>query len=555
MLLAPFVGAVAYCKRKKGDILEISQNKVKDPRYFGKAFAKYLEENHKKREAGMIQLSRKEEYLNCDKEVKYKSVMNKLMICMTNDFVFPSVVKSYTKEIYSAQNVINNQLYVDIRAAYAKNKMVLANGTRVDRWVDAEETMAIYDKCDLGMSASAGRRMSVGKNCTFRRLYAPEILIGQYPDNIKDNKSKYLQELLYKGSEFRDIIRDITTVNEEIANSQGEICKTILTKHDLIVLEKMIVKGDVRTEKSLRLCDGVVVYGNIFAEKDIHIGKDVIVLGNVFTQGSIYVENGAILGYPGRIISVIARDNITFENDIVVYGYVSCEKKGKIIEKNIEKERFEFKLLDTQEYITSLILDDITQYNALEQQGYRKEEFLKNVEIKVKAKKVPRSMFFACESLESVSFSPSIEIIEDYAFADCVSLKELVDFSDSSIKKIGISSFENCKSLENIKFSIALESISAAAFCGCENIKNISFSSNDKLKVIGEHCFRGCKNLETIELPDSIEKIGSSAFLECEALRPVIIPVSCEHQPGIEELRKNSNIKIIVRNAEEQHMS
>jgi len=56
-------------------------------------------------------------------------------------------------------------------------------------------------------------------------------------------------------------------------------------------------------------------------------------------------------------------------------------------------------------------------------------------------------------------------------------------------------------------------------------------------------------------LPDSIEKIGSSAFLECEALRPVIIPVSCEHHPGIEELRKNSNIKIIVRNAEEQHMS
>ena len=49
---------------------------------------------------------------------------------------------------------------------------------QVIRWVDGEGLLCVNDNCNLGISASSAYGILLGKNCFFRRLYAPEIRLG-----------------------------------------------------------------------------------------------------------------------------------------------------------------------------------------------------------------------------------------------------------------------------------------------------------------------------------------------------------------------------------------
>lgn len=549
MLVAPFASAMVYCRRKQGRILTIRQEKIKDARYFGKSFAELVEKNLSSIEDEKIVLSKEEEFVDGDEETDFSEEVEELVICQDKSFYSPKKVKVYRKEIYSGQNMAIVASEVKLRAAYAKEKMVLGEKTKVERWVDAEETLAVYDQCSLGMSASAGKRLSIGKECKFRRLYAPEILIGQYPEQLQD-AMEHRNPQIFEGSKQLEIKRNIDCVDHEIADEQGVADITVLSRGNVKILEHIIVRGDVRSHKGVRLCDNAVVCGNIFAEADIHIGKNAVVLGNVFTQGDIYVEENAMIGQRGKISSMIARETITFEKNVSVFGYVSCEHGGKVVSGNLEREEQKWGFLELPEYRTELCFQRLDEYENVDEQGFRKEEFLKRVEIRVQAKEVPKSMFFACKALETVVLPASIEKIGDYAFADCNSLRDITNFADTKITSIGTSAFECCELLESVEFPKELETLGGAVFGGCKALRRVEFSKNAALKEIGNHCFRGCEHLEEITLPDSVEKVGLSAFADCQSLKRISIPKSLETEPGIIELRQQAVVQIDCRGLE-----
>ncbi|MBQ4283605.1 MAG: leucine-rich repeat protein [Lachnospira sp.] len=546
MLLTPFVSAIVYCKSRQGKILTIRQEKIKDARYFGKSFAKLVEENVSVQKDGVINLSKEETYIDGDKTTEFPSIVEELVICREKDFVAPEGVKGFAGEIYSNHNVIINKKNVSLRAAYAKECMIVGDAVSVDRWVDAEQTLAVYDNCDLGMSASAGQRLSVGKGCSFRRLYAPEILVGQYPATYV-NPMENRESRILEAAKQLEVVRNVNYVSKDMTNSQGEADITVLTRENLVVLENIIVRGDVRSHKSVRLCDNSVVCGNIFAEDDIHIGKNATVLGNVFTQGSIYVEEGAMIGKPGQITSMIAKDTITMAKNVCVFGYVSCERGGKIVSSNAENASANVEFLTKPQFTTQICFDDIEEYEKLSVEGFRKQELLKSVKVDVETKEVAKSMFFGCKSLEEVVLPESVEVIGAYAFADCFRLKDITACSDMSVRTIGTSAFENCRNLQAAIFGETLQSLGAAAFAGCSGLKRVQFAGECGLTHIGDHCFNGCENLESIELPDSVEVVGVSAFANCKKLIEISVPAGCETQPGIEQLRQETEVQVCVR--------
>ena len=490
-------------------------------------------------------MSKEEEYIDGDNEVIDTEVVEKLVLCMET-FKYPENVKHFAKEIYSAENFIKGSNEGSLRAAYAKKRMVLSDNTIVERWVDAEETIAIYDDCDLGLSASSGHRMSIGKDCLFKRLYSQEIHIGQYPQNLKDP----MKERGYKTFDTTKnpkVVRSIKTIDEDLLNEYGEADITVLTKYDFTVPESMVVRGDVRSEKSLRLEENVIICGNVFAEENIYISKNATVLGNVFTQGSIYVEEGVMIGHPGKIVSVIARDNIVLEKNITVFGYVSAGHGGKVVASDMEYAGENYIFLDLPQYTTELHFNDMDQYINIDEQGFRQKEYLKLVEINVPATSIRRSMFYGCMALEKLVMPSEMEVIEEYAFADCNEVSDITDFSDTNLKHIGNSAFAECKKIKRLNFPKTLESIGNAAFCGCEGVEEIIFPEDSALKTIGTHCFKGCKTVKVIELPDSIESVGMSAFMDCESLEKIIVPAGSKSMDGIKELLSNDNVQVISR--------
>ena len=337
MLSAPFAGAIFYCAKREGMVLHIDQSRIRDARYFGRSFANLVEENLSSAGKVTIRLSRVEPYLDGDEDTTNREKVDEVVICRKQDYQVPEAVRMYRKEIYAAHNLRIQWERVMLRAAYAKESVYLGKESMVDRWVDAEHSLIAKEDCDLGLSASAGEMLQIGAGCRFKRLYAPVIRIGERSDWQK--RVELAASLTWpKDNANLHVRKNIRYVSVEDTDEQHVAPLTVVTSHNLTVLETIIVQGDIRSHKGVRLCDHALVCGNIFAEKDVLIGAGTVVLGNVFTQGNIVVERDAIIGQLGQIHSVVARGNIVLEEGVTIYGFVSCEGGGCVRGRMQQKE-------------------------------------------------------------------------------------------------------------------------------------------------------------------------------------------------------------------------
>ena len=521
LLILPILVANQYYKKRKGEVLFINQDKIRDARYFGKSFSSLIRENLQGVENNEIYLSKKEEFIDGDKQDIYPDTVEKFVICLDKDFRTPDGTV-FEKEIYGRQNVwIKDN--VKLRAMYSEKNIILGKGTKVIRWIDAEGTVAIYDDCDLGISASSGVRMSIGQNCRFQRLFAPEIYIGQYPGLIMD-PTEGKDPRIYRLPVQTAKEKNIRYISNEMVNEEGIVDYSLLSWKNVSVTENIIVKGDIRSNKGVRLFDGAIVVGNIFAEKDIFLGRNSCVIGNVFSQENVYLETGAVIGKRGAISSLIARGTITIEPGTFIFGYVSCEKGGVILSSPNKAQPEEYTYLEEGKKEKVLRFKDLKDYEGVDQQGYRFHKDLEEVVIPEGARRIQKSMFFQCSSLKKVEIPDSIEEIEDFAFAGCEQLKEISLTGKQHLKRIGISAFENCKSLEEIEIPASLEVLDAAAFAGCTSLRNLYFEEDSALRILTDHCFRGCINLKKIVFTSRLEMISSSAFKDCENLEEIHIP-------------------------------
>ncbi len=94
--------------------------------------------------------------------------------------------------------------------------------------------------------------------------------------------------------------------------------------------------------------------------------------------------------------------------------------------------------------------------------------------------------FLNMKDVETIKFGSAINILYDYAFAGCASLKTL----DASLSKV--------------------ETVSAYAFYGCKSLTAISLPS--KVTTVGVSAFEGCTALENITATDNLVKVGENAF-------------------------------------------
>ncbi len=265
LLLAPLLIASIYYRRNQGEVLGINQEKTRDPRYFGKSFANLIQTNMDQANNCVINLSKAEEYIDGELEDKSIKVIDKLVIAKKADYRSRGIER-FEKEIYAGRNLIlSGHKYLRLRAAYSQGDMLVASNTSFVRWLDSKGTLAIYDNCDLGISASSAVGMSIGRNCKFQRLYAPEIRIGQYPgDEFDPREGK--NPKIYNMPIQMNKEKNIRYVNDEMVNKEGVIDFTIISDGNLNINENIIIQGDVRSHKGVRLSEGAVVCGNIFAD-------------------------------------------------------------------------------------------------------------------------------------------------------------------------------------------------------------------------------------------------------------------------------------------------
>lgn len=122
-----------------------------------------------------------------------------------------------------------------------------------------------------------------------------------------------------------------------------------------------------------------------------------------------------------------------------------------------------------------------------------KDEYAKEIIIPYGITSISDNAFRRCYALETIELPNSIEIIGEYAFSKCSSLR-IVKGLCGSLVRIGTGAFSECVNLEKISLKLT------------------------KLKTLERFTFRDCYKLKTIQCPSTLTKIEGSVFSECKEL-------------------------------------
>lgn len=114
--------------------------------------------------------------------------------------------------------------------------------------------------------------------------------------------------------------------------------------------------------------------------------------------------------------------------------------------------------------------------------------------------------FFGCKNLETVKLPDSVNVIDDYAFSECTSLKNI---NLEKIGSIGPSAFAKT-ALE--KITLTVMETGPRAFAECENLKEADLSGIASGKI-NSRLFFECKNLSKVSLSkEQIKEFDDSCF-------------------------------------------
>lgn len=548
LLLLPLISSTLNLRKKSPDaLLNVRQNMVRNPRYFGTSFAAMMQKAlHSYDGSGKIKLSALNDIIEAEKQ-ELPEICDAIVYAK-EDFILRKNV-TFNKEIYCEKNaIIANS--PEIRALYAAGSVTIGSNTSIVRWLDAEDTVVICDHCDMGMSVTCNSSLIMGADITFRRLYAPSIHLGADLTNrdvtAVDGLPRDTQSAGMVFAYKTPTHRNVHYVNEALTDDNSrEIEGTVISKHEVEVMENITLMGHIRSHKSVTIHDNACVHGNIFAEGDIHIGQGAHVYGNVFTQENLSIDGDAQIGQYGEIKSVIARGDIIINAGCRIYGYVSSERRGlccpdpdKFLEY-LENEK-SAKAATPEEFIKPAVLP-VTQYaefnnaaefDRLSSQVFRKNRHLLSIIIPEGVTHIKRSFFYECHCLKSVTLPSTLEHIDDYAFYGCVALKKINLQGCPKLSRIGEHAFEGCVGLDAVQLPNSITEMGNAAFFGCENIEVFSFGNAPVITCIPEHALFGCKALKSIILPAGLKSICTSAFYGCKSLTELSIPAGVEKIGG-----------------------
>ena len=153
---------------------------------------------------------------------------------------------------------------------------------------------------------------------------------------------------------------------------------------------------------------------------------------------------------------------------------------------------------------------------------------------------LPRGMFWGCRGIHNFSLPEklqkiasacfrdsdvmhlqipaSVEEIGDYAFQNCVYLREVAFSLGSALKRIGAGAFERT-ALENFVAPMSLRNIGSGAFYRCDKLRTVVL--NEGLLQFGEeystalHGMFQESSVESVVLPGSLRVLAPGTFAGC----------------------------------------
>jgi len=158
--------------------------------------------------------------------------------------------------------------------------------------------------------------------------------------------------------------------------------------------------------------------------------------------------------------------------------------------------------------VEEITITGVTSKEQLSEINFSEFEKLKKVNLPWNLKIIKDNTFQDCEQLKEITFGEdssgeqALESIGKYAFAGCCSLERIT--IPESVTLIGEGAFKDCQSLGEVTFGRSssgeqgLKIIRQYAFAGCMSLKEMNIPGS--VKIIEEETFEDCPRLRTVTL-------------------------------------------------------
>lgn len=124
---------------------------------------------------------------------------------------------------------------------------------------------------------------------------------------------------------------------------------------------------------------------------------------------------------------------------------------------------------------------------------------------------------FRGSGIEEVKLNSKNTTVDDYAFAECKSLKTFTAARGGAT--IGAGAFSACTNLVSVSLGPKTRKIDEMAFMGCSSLTEVN--SLTESAYIGSYAFAYCTSLKGVALGRRLNFIGRNAFAYCASLESV----------------------------------
>ena len=206
------------------------------------------------------------------------------------------------------------------RAILAEDDVHLGTSSQVLRWVHAVGELNAQRGCKLHGRVSSDRAIRLQPDCTFARLNAPRIEIGESAghgtpaDFDRPSPALTVRHLLEQDFEVKP----------------GEVFSgDLVVRGRLLIRSGACLYGSVKSTKDLLLEEGVLIAGSLISGRRMEIGPNCAIHGPVLAERELVIRRGVQCGSPQRSTTVSSPE-IEVEPGVVVFGTLWARERGKV---------------------------------------------------------------------------------------------------------------------------------------------------------------------------------------------------------------------------------
>jgi len=253
--------------------------------------------------------------------LKERDELCPVLIAASTDLLLPSDT-TFSKDIYAGGRFIGGTKN-RYRAILGEKEVHLSNESSVMRWVHAVGEFRADQGCKLYGRISSDRGIHLQRDCSFQRLNAPWVEIGQAGNNpvplAEDStvpESGSPQRLLHDG---------------DFEIPAGEIFRgNLVVRGSLWIGPGARVYGSVKGDKDVILESGVSVKGSLIASSQMRIGSNCRIHGPVIAEHLMLIETGTRCGTP-EVQTTVSAPWIEVEEGVVIFGTLWAREHGQVV--------------------------------------------------------------------------------------------------------------------------------------------------------------------------------------------------------------------------------